>query len=95
MSDAVRPFEIAFEDAALEDLALRLQLTRWPEVEPVNDWSQGVPLSWLKQVHAHWRDGYDWRARETLLNRFQHQLRTNAGVLFVRAHCDWTNCKAI
>lgn len=72
MSDAVRPFEIAFEDAALEDLALRLQLTRWPEVEPVNDWSQGVPLSWLKQVHAHWRDGYDWRARETLLNRFQH-----------------------
>jgi pimeloyl-ACP methyl ester carboxylesterase len=72
MSDAVRPFEIAFEDAALEDLALRLQLTRWPEVEPVNDWSQGVPLSWLKQIHAHWRDGYDWRARETLLNRFQH-----------------------
>jgi pimeloyl-ACP methyl ester carboxylesterase len=66
----VHPFRIAIPDAALADLTTRLNNTRWPEPEPVDDWSQGVPLSYTRDLAAYWAHGYDWRARETALNRF-------------------------
>jgi len=31
MSDAITPFTVAMPQAALDDLAERLDLTRWPE----------------------------------------------------------------
>ena len=67
---AVTPFSIAASDEELEDLRRRLHATRWPNEEPVDDWSQGIPLSYVKQVCSYWADGYDWRKREALLNRF-------------------------
>jgi len=72
MSDdiSVRPFRIEVVDAVLDDLHRRLELTRWPEAEVVDDWSQGVPLAWMQDVCRYWRDGYDWRAQEARLNRF-------------------------
>jgi pimeloyl-ACP methyl ester carboxylesterase len=75
MSTAIEPFRIAAEDAALEDLRRRLRATRWPERETVDDWSQGIPLAYVQDVCAYWADKYDWRARETRLNRFA-QFRT-------------------
>ncbi len=62
--DDVRPFRIAVPDAVLDDLRARLRATRWPERETVADWSQGVPLDYLREVCAYWADGYAWRARE-------------------------------
>jgi len=70
MSAAVLPFRIAIDEAVLADLRNRLQHTRWPEAEPVDDWRQGVPRAWLQALCRYWADGYDWRAREALLNRF-------------------------
>ncbi|MEM9038926.1 MAG: epoxide hydrolase [Actinomycetota bacterium] len=74
MSDApsIRPFTIEVPDAVLDDLRARLANTRWPEAEPVDDWTQGTPLDWVRAVCDHWADGYDWRARESALNRFDH-----------------------
>ncbi len=46
----------------------RLRQTRWPEPEPVDDWSQGVPLGYLRELCEYWDDGYDWRATEARLN---------------------------
>ena len=69
-SAAVQPFCIAVDDAVLADLRRRLQQTRWPEAELVDDWSQGVPRAWLQDICRYWADGYDWRAREARLNRF-------------------------
>ncbi|MBS9536045.1 epoxide hydrolase [Mycobacterium sp. M1] len=66
----VAPFRIAIPDADLLDLRRRLHATRWPEPECVDDWSQGVPLGYTRDLAAYWADGYDWRAREALLNRF-------------------------
>jgi epoxide hydrolase len=68
----VSPFTISIEDAVLADLADRLKRTRWPEPELVDDWSQGVPLAYLQDLCRYWADGYDWRRREELLNRFEH-----------------------
>ena len=66
----VRPFRIAVPDDNLADLRRRLAATRWPEAECVDDWSQGMPLSYTRELAAYWADGYDWRARESALNRF-------------------------
>ncbi len=70
MTTAIRPFRIAVADAILDDLRARLRATRWPERETVSDWSQGVPLAWLREICGYWAQGYDWRAREAALNRF-------------------------
>lgn len=67
---AVRPFRIAVADADLDDLRRRLRATRFPERETPDDWSQGVPLAYVREVCAHWADRYDWRATEARLNRF-------------------------
>jgi pimeloyl-ACP methyl ester carboxylesterase len=64
----VTPFRIAIGDAQLADLHDRLAGTRWPDEETVDDWSQGVPLDYLRRLCAYWADDYDWRAREARLN---------------------------
>ena len=68
MTDAIRPFRIAVDDAVLADLRQRLRATRWPDAETVDDWSQGAPLAWIRDMCAYWADGYDWRAREARLS---------------------------
>jgi pimeloyl-ACP methyl ester carboxylesterase len=65
----VRPFTYRAPQAALDDLKQRLARTRWPEREPVTDWSQGVPLTKLRELVDYWRGGYDWRRCERALAR--------------------------
>jgi epoxide hydrolase len=74
-SDEVAPFRIDIPQDTLDDLRARLAGTRWPEAETVADWSQGVPLGYLRELCRHWADGYDWRATEARLNRLP-QFRT-------------------
>jgi len=64
----VEPFRIEVPEAELDDLRERLKAARWPERETVDDWSQGVPLDYIRELCAHWADGYDWRATEARLN---------------------------
>ena len=64
----IRPFTLAVPQDQIDDLHRRLDLVRWPEKEPVDDWSQGVPLAALQGLVAHWRQGYDWRRCEARLN---------------------------
>ncbi|WP_445169142.1 epoxide hydrolase family protein [Mycolicibacterium sp. Dal123E01] len=66
----VRPFRIDVTDEVLADLRDRLVRTRWPERECVDDWSQGIPLDYTRELATYWADEYDWRTRESALNRF-------------------------
>ncbi len=66
----IRPFRIDVPDAVLEDLRDRLTRTRWPEAECVDDWSQGMPLAYTRELAGYWAEDYDWRSREAALNRF-------------------------
>jgi pimeloyl-ACP methyl ester carboxylesterase len=70
MSAEITPFQIQVSDDELEDLRRRLAATRWPDEEPVSDWSQGIPRAYLQEVVEYWREKYDWRAREAHLNSF-------------------------
>ena len=67
-AEAVEPFTLAVPDAELEDLRARLRATRWPEPETVADWSQGIPLDYVRELCAHWAGAYDWRRLEARLN---------------------------
>ncbi|WP_326545318.1 alpha/beta fold hydrolase [Mycolicibacterium sp. ND9-15] len=69
---SINPFRIAVADDDLDDLRSRLARTRWPEAECVDDWSQGIPLAYTRELAAYWEAGYDWRSREQALNRFDH-----------------------
>ena len=73
-------FEIHASDEQLDDLRRRLRATRWPDAETVDDWSQGIPLDYVKEVCAYWAEKYDWREREAKLNQFA-QYRMPAGGL--------------
>lgn len=65
----IEPFELAVPEDELVRLADRLDQTRWPEEEPVGDWSQGTKLAALRELVAYWRIEYDWRRCEARLNR--------------------------
>jgi epoxide hydrolase len=65
----VRRFRLQVPDDDLADLHRRLTDTRWPDDLPGTGWSRGVPVAYLKDLAAYWRDGYDWRAQEAHLNQ--------------------------
>ena len=68
MTELIVPAPIAVPERQLDDLRARLALTRWPEAETVRDWSQGAPLARVQALCAYWRDRYDWRRCEAMLN---------------------------
>jgi pimeloyl-ACP methyl ester carboxylesterase len=62
----VHPIKVS--EQALTDLQQRLQQTRWPDLEPVTDWSQGVPTAWMQELCRYWANEYDWRRCEEKIN---------------------------
>ncbi len=75
MTDEIQPFRIRISEDDLQDLKRRLQASRWPDRETVEDWSQGIPLAYMQEVCQYWANAYDWRATEARLNAFD-QFRT-------------------
>ena len=70
MSNIIAPYQIETFSSELTDLKTRLALTRWPDRETPQDWSQGIPLAYMKEIHEYWMNSYDWPARLELLNRW-------------------------
>ena len=50
MDAELRPFRIDVPDDDLADLRDRLARTRWPEAETVDDWTQGIPLAYTREL---------------------------------------------
>jgi epoxide hydrolase-like protein len=69
---AIRPFNIDFPEAELEELRARIAATRWPEKETVADQSQGVPLATIRELARAWATDYDWGKCEAKLNALPH-----------------------
>jgi pimeloyl-ACP methyl ester carboxylesterase len=64
----VVPFHVEFPQEALDDLRRRIDATRWPSKELVQDRSQGVQLETLQALAQYWVTDYDWRKAEAKLN---------------------------
>ena len=64
----IRPYLVEIPEEQIEDLRDRLRRTRWPEAETVEDWSQGIPLSYVQELCRYWGEEYRWRDTERRLN---------------------------
>jgi pimeloyl-ACP methyl ester carboxylesterase len=93
----VTPFKVHVPQPALDDLKRRLGHTRWPNKEPVSDWSQGVPLAKAQALGEYWRTHYDWRRVESTLNALP-QFRTQIdglGIYFIHVRSKHENALPI
>jgi len=92
-TEDVTPFKVHVPQAALDDLKKKLANARWPEKEPVTDWSQGVPLAKAQALVEYWRNRYDSRRIENALNGLP-QFRTQIdglGIHFIHVRSKHEN----
>jgi pimeloyl-ACP methyl ester carboxylesterase len=68
----IRPFEVTFDEAEVDDLRRRIAATRWPEKEPVDDLSQGVQLATIQALAKYWETEYDFGRLQARLNAVPH-----------------------
>src|SRR6266699_3089548 len=61
-------------------LRRRINATKWPEREIVNDQSQGVQLSTMQNLARYWGTQYDWRKCEARLAALPQFTTTIDGV---------------
>ncbi len=64
----IRPFRLDVPEEQLADLRRRIEATRWPSSELVDDRSQGVQLATMQALARYWLEEYDWRKCEARLN---------------------------
>ena len=64
----IKTFRVNVSQAEVDDLHQRLAVTRWPDEIPGAAGSYGVPLAYVKELASYWRNEYDWRKNEALLN---------------------------
>ena len=74
------PFRIDIPEATLTDLRDRLRRTRFPDQAPGAPWAFGADLAYVRELCAYWRDRYDWRKHEAVLNGFRQFTAPVAGI---------------
>ncbi len=67
---AIRPFKVNVPEADLADLRKRIEATRFPDKETVDDSSEGVQLATIQKLAKYWATQYDWRKIEAKLNSY-------------------------
>ncbi|WP_369215672.1 epoxide hydrolase family protein [Streptomyces flavofungini] len=83
---SISPFRIDVPQSDLDDLRIRLDLTRWPDELPGVGWAYGVPRDYLRELVHHWRHTYDWRTAEARLNAWPQFTTTIDGAHLHFAH---------
>jgi len=64
----IRPFSVEISQEQIDDLRRRIESTRWPSKELVEDASQGVQTAFLKELARYWAEDYDFGRLEARLN---------------------------
>ena len=62
-------YTINVADSKLEELKTKLSVATFPDELSGAAWDYGAPLADVKRLTAYWKDGFDWRAQETMLNQ--------------------------
>jgi microsomal epoxide hydrolase len=70
----IRPFTIDIPQDRLDWIARRLDDARWPDGAEGEAWGYGVSMAAMHDLVAYWREQYDWRAREAMMNSLPHFL---------------------
>ena len=90
----IRPYTINVADEEIEKLKSRLEISRFPEKETTGDWSQGVPLAYMKNMTDYWLKKYDFKRLETRLNRYENLITEIDGVDIHFMHIKSSNANA-
>ena len=67
---AIRPFKVHVPGQVLIALRHRLAETKWPDQLPGTTWEYGADIKKVRELADYWQSGYDWRAQEAKINRF-------------------------
>jgi hypothetical protein len=62
------PFKISVSDQQIAQLKAKLEAVTFPDELEDAGWGYGAPLGDIRRLVSRWRDGFDWRAQEKLLN---------------------------
>jgi pimeloyl-ACP methyl ester carboxylesterase len=66
----MKKFTIQISDKDLEYLNQRLTNARWVNSAIESGWEKGVPAHYLKKLAEYWRNEFDWKKQEAILNKF-------------------------
>ena len=64
----VRAFDAEIGQEQIDNLRRRIEATRWPTAELVDDASQGIQLAFLQELARYWLEDYDFGRLEARLN---------------------------
>ena len=64
----IKPFQVEVPEEQLAELRRRIEATRWPSSELVDDRSQGVQLATMQALARYWTTEYDFGRLEARLN---------------------------
>jgi pimeloyl-ACP methyl ester carboxylesterase len=86
----VQPFSVDISQEELDDLRRRLEATRMPSRETVEDASQGVQLATTRELVRYWSGEYDMGRLEARLNAFPQFITEIDGldIHFIHAKSD-------
>jgi pimeloyl-ACP methyl ester carboxylesterase len=89
----VRPFSVQISQDQLDDLRRRLEATRLPSKETVEDASQGVQLATTRELVRYWSDEYDMGRLAERLNTFPQFMTEldGLGIHFIHVESDHEN----
>jgi pimeloyl-ACP methyl ester carboxylesterase len=68
IATGIRPFSVEITEEQIDNLRRRIEATRWPTTELVEDGSQGVQLAFLQELARYWLEEYDFGRLESRLN---------------------------
>src|SRR6187431_578035 len=56
----IQPFTVEITDEQTDNLRRRIEGTRWPTGELVEDGSQGIQIAFLRELARYWAEDYDF-----------------------------------
>lgn len=84
------PFKISVSDDRITLLKAKLENAVFPDELDEAGWAYGVPLADIKRLVARWKDGYDWRKQESIINdtlpQFTRDLVLDSGFGSINIH---------
>lgn len=90
----IRSYTINVADEEIERLTSRLEISRFPEKETTDDWSQGAPLAYVKNITDYWLNQYDFKRLESRLNKYENLITEIDGVDIHFMHIKSSNADA-
>lgn len=76
----LRDFKIDIPDDDIEDLMRRLRAARLPAALDAQTWDDGASLAFIRRLHDHWSNRFNWHEQQARLNRLPQYLASVDGL---------------